>query len=326
MKIALVICYMGPLPRYFDLFLASCEWNPDVDFLIVSDRPLPRPVMPNIRWVQMTLGELNEHLAARLGFEVHVEKAYKLCDFKPTYGHTLADWLEGYDFWGHIDADVLFGDIRSVLTDELLGRYDVLSLRGAPWISGAFTLFRNEERVNLLFKEAPAHESMLQNPVTQSFTETCGQWDGALVPIAERVQRGERVSMTDVVFNLAEADRLAFCNEDHLREYDPRSKPFFLRWEAGALYDERRGDKIILYHLLFAKKDPFFYVPVWERLPERFFITNEGVTEVRPAASLARLGFQGRRLLAGLPGFAKASRKRARGYVKRRLGGLLASG
>lgn len=326
MKIALVICYMGSLPRYFGLFLASCERNPGVDFLIVSDRPPPRPLGSNVTWIRMTLSELNSHLAAKLGFDLHVEKAYKLCDFKPTYGHTLGDWLEGYDFWGHIDADVIFGDIRAVVSDDLLGRYDVMSLRGAPWISGAFTLFRNEERVNLLFKEAPMYKALLQNPVTQSFTETCGQWDGALVSVDERVQRGERVSMTDIIFNMAEVGELALYNEDHLREYDPRSKRFCMRWESGTLYDELRGDEVVLYHLLFAKKTPFFYVPPWERLPERFSITNEGIADVEQASAVAGLRFQGRRLLSGLPAFVKVSRQRATRYVKRRLSGLLARG
>ena len=54
-------------------------------------------------------------------------------------------------FYGWCDTDLLFGDIRSVYTDEILARYDVLSTH-ADRISGHFALFRNTRRNRTMYR------------------------------------------------------------------------------------------------------------------------------------------------------------------------------
>ena len=36
-KVCVIGVYFGKLPEYFNLWLKSCEYNKDIDFLIVSD-------------------------------------------------------------------------------------------------------------------------------------------------------------------------------------------------------------------------------------------------------------------------------------------------
>ena len=44
-----------------------------------------------------------------------VNSPYKLCDYKPVYGLIFDEDLQDYDFWGHCDVDLIFGDIRKFI-------------------------------------------------------------------------------------------------------------------------------------------------------------------------------------------------------------------
>ena len=61
------------------------------------------------------------------------------------YGYIFKQFIEGYDFWGFGDVDLVYGDIRSFLTDDVLQRYDIIS----GW--GHFTLYRNNRLCNEFF-------------------------------------------------------------------------------------------------------------------------------------------------------------------------------
>ena len=53
-----------------------------------------------------------------LGFDTALDafstRALKT-DLRPAYGVLFEEYLDGYDFWGHCDLDVLFGRIRDHL-------------------------------------------------------------------------------------------------------------------------------------------------------------------------------------------------------------------
>src|SRR4051812_20515840 len=117
MKIAIAICYMGKMPWYFRYFAHSCRYNPTVDFYIITDNTITGDIPGNVKPVYMSLDEINKLSAQKLGFEVNINSGYKLCDFKPAYGFIFNDLLKDYDFWGHGDIDVIFGNIRSFITD-----------------------------------------------------------------------------------------------------------------------------------------------------------------------------------------------------------------
>ena len=49
-----------------------------------------------------------------------------------------------YDFWGYCDIDLIFGNIRKFITDDILDKYDKILSRGH------FTLFRNKDSINTI--------------------------------------------------------------------------------------------------------------------------------------------------------------------------------
>lgn len=124
-SILFILPYFGKLPNIIPFWLESCRLNSSIDFLIVTDQDLVSP-SSNIIVKHMELGEVKRRVEEYLGFSVFLEKAYKLCDFRPLYPYIFKEYVSEYDFWGYCDCDMVFGNIRYFLTDELLDRYDYL--------------------------------------------------------------------------------------------------------------------------------------------------------------------------------------------------------
>jgi len=101
---------------------------------------------------------------------INVKQPYKLCDFKPTYGIVFSDYLIDFDFWGYCDLDIIFGQIRSFVTEEELCKYEVFSFR-KQYPSGFFMLFKNTERINNLFRKSKDHKMILCSEEHYCFDE-----------------------------------------------------------------------------------------------------------------------------------------------------------
>ena len=71
-----------------------------------------------------------------------MEKLVALC--KP-YGYVFQDYIEGYDFWGYCDVDLLFGKLKTFLPFEKIRAYDKIGHLGH------MTLYRNTGEINCLF-------------------------------------------------------------------------------------------------------------------------------------------------------------------------------
>lgn len=139
-SVCIAAVYFGELPAYFNLFLASCAANPSIDFLIFTDQPAPS-LPQNVKFVSSSLEGFASRAGEKLGLRVCLDRPYKLCDFKPVYGNILEDYFSGYDYWGHCDIDLIFGDLRACFNRKRLWDYDkFLSL-------GHLSLYRNTAEV-----------------------------------------------------------------------------------------------------------------------------------------------------------------------------------
>ncbi|MEM1001601.1 MAG: DUF6625 family protein, partial [Bacteroidota bacterium] len=162
-KITLINVFMGVFPWYFDYFLKSCSYNPTVDFLIFNDSDYKGSLPDNVKITTLSLSDFNQLASERLNMNISVKSAYKLCDFKPAYGVIFSEFVNGYDFWGICDIDVIFGRIREFMTDALLSEYEVISVRH-DFPTGYFMLFKNEERVNYLFTKSKDYRKVFHSP------------------------------------------------------------------------------------------------------------------------------------------------------------------
>lgn len=150
-SIALVIPFFGRLPEFFPVWRETALRNPTVDFLFFTDIADFEPEA-NIKAVRVSFPEFREKLQACFDFPIVLPFPYKLCDYKPVYGLALKEYLAGYDFWGNCDIDLVFGDIRRFLTDDILERYPKVLEHGH------FTLYRNDPDTNTAFMRGPGYK------------------------------------------------------------------------------------------------------------------------------------------------------------------------
>lgn len=183
-KIALFLSYFGKFPNYFSLWLYSAGMNETIDFYILTDNEDIYEHGENVHFITCSLGKIQERLSRTMGYEVPLDSPYKLCDYRPAIGLLFADMLKDYHFWGYCDCDVVWGNLRSFITDEILSTYDKV------FEMGHLTIFRNEERINKLFLDWKA-------PIIRSFYETSHLRDhvafdeiGGLIPL-NRIQARE---------------------------------------------------------------------------------------------------------------------------------------
>ena len=107
---------------------------------------------------------------------VNIENPYKLCDYKPAYGFLFPEIINDYDFWGQSDIDIICGDIRGFITDEMLNTFEYISLRH-DYTTGVFALFRNNEKMNTFFMRSKDYKLVFTNPQHYSFGECNFAWD-----------------------------------------------------------------------------------------------------------------------------------------------------
>lgn len=143
-KIAIVSAYFGPLPNYVKYWMQSAALNSDIDFYIVNDRaPIEHP--DNVHFIRMNLDEFSVLASKKIGLQIHLEEAYKCCDFKCAFGLIFEDYLREYDFWAHCDLDLVWGDLRKFLNNDVLSRYDKI------YPLGHLALYRNNEMMKRAF-------------------------------------------------------------------------------------------------------------------------------------------------------------------------------
>lgn len=141
-SIVLIFPYFGTLPVQYGMWRASVLQNPTVDFMFFTDADV-EPAK-NIIVHKMQFSDFQRIVQKAFDFPVVLDRPYKLCEYKQAYGYILKDYIKGYDFWGYGDLDLVYGDIRHFLTDDVLTRQFLLG-----W--GHLTLLRNDEDATTYF-------------------------------------------------------------------------------------------------------------------------------------------------------------------------------
>lgn len=171
-RILVAAAYFGCLPDTFPLWLTSCRFNPDIDWLVVTDAPTEvYDFPPNVHVHAMTMAAFAERLSEFAGVLTTFNTPYKACDYRPLYS-CLTDMVPGrWDFWGHCDLDMLFGDVRRFLTPEILAANDKI------FGVGHFTLYRNDDDTNQYYRRPHPdldYRAILADPVHRAFDEHVG--------------------------------------------------------------------------------------------------------------------------------------------------------
>jgi hypothetical protein len=241
-----------------------------------------------VRIVNSTLEQFNLWASERLGLPISIHEPYKLCDLKPAYGVIFADYLSGYDFWGNADIDVIYGNIRSFLTEELLSKYDVISSR-KEYLAGHLTLYRNCPEINRLYERSADYPKVFLDEEHFSFCECSRMWrhlhDGGSIfdeyvhisKLRLKKRKPPVESMTHIVKRMEQEGNLRAHFETIIKDRpELQDRNWKLVWENGFLSNALTGEKTLYFHMIGLKGRSDFKIPNWEEIPERFFITRCG--------------------------------------------------
>lgn len=242
MKVALVIPYFGKFPVWFDLYLYSCSRNPQVDFLFFTDCVLPERRYRNTMFYTTDFRSYCKRVSESLEIDFQPKDPYKLCDLKPFYGLVHKEELEGYDFWGFGDIDLIYGDLGIIVNENNLEKYDVITAL-SDRVAGHFTIVKKESKYTDLCKNIPNFKERLESQSNYVVDEV--DWCKKVYPQLKNVGRVFRHIIEPL--NLVTREKWfnqcgrIFCNRMTKRKFwDYRTTPKpeqCERWE----YDINRG-------------------------------------------------------------------------------------
>ena len=164
-SIAIVVTFFGQPPLWLPAFLLSCRQNPDVHWFIYTDFDIACTFPGNVVIRPTQLREFNLRSSEAIGTTIDVQPSYlrKLSDLKPAYGLIFAEDLRPFDFWAYSELDIVWGEIRYFMTDQLLHAHDIVSSRHYK-LSGHFTLLRNDAVMNRTFELIPDAVRLMADP------------------------------------------------------------------------------------------------------------------------------------------------------------------
>lgn len=98
--------------------------------MIFTDNEFKYACPENVHVIKTTLDEIRKIANEKFGFKIVLESAYKLCDYKPAYGFLFEKYIKDFDYWGHCDCDLIFGNLEKNVTPLLNEDYDKLFAAG----------------------------------------------------------------------------------------------------------------------------------------------------------------------------------------------------
>ena len=272
-SIALLTCWYGDYPWYFPYFIKSCIYNPTVDFIIVTGNTQKIPNKPsNVIIIHKTLDEFKAEASKKLGFNLNFDKAYKFCDFKPAYGFLFQDIFEKYDFWGHGDIDMVYGDIRAFITPDILNKYDLINSH-KDFITGTFCLYRNNDLMRTLFMESPDYQNVFSASEYLGFDECDFLFEELEKPYVTVFDFPNHTSMTHVVRIAQAGGRI----KPLFDSYFYRTMQNKIRWDNGhIIYSNKK--ECLFYDMIKYKvecEDKTVTYPI----PDVFYFNKKGINK-----------------------------------------------
>ncbi len=264
-RIVVLIPYFGAWPRWFDLYLETIRHNPQVDWIFFTDIAPPALDLPNLSFQPLSLTELNVLAQERLGVPVDIASPFKVCDFRPAFGHLFEEYLAGYDFWGWGDIDVLYGNLSSFLADDVLADTDAFSCRDG-FLAGEFSLLRNTPMMKSLYRESKDYRRVFASAKNFNFSEFNFFTDRPAESITHVLRRAENEG------------RLRTHLHTYIRtDRKLKGRPFELYWKEGQLRDLNSWEPLLLYHFIDNKKRSDYSFEASPEAPNGWILSQNGV-------------------------------------------------
>lgn len=171
-RIAQIIPYFGKWPEWIDLYFYSCAKNPMIDFIFFTDCPRPeKEYGKNLLFHNIKFDEYKQMVSKRLNVDFSKAGYYKLTDLKPFLGYIHEDIFVDYDWWGFGDLDLVYGNLETLLTEDNLKNYNLITTHDYH-IAGHFTVMRNNAYYREICFKIPDWRSRLSEEKHYGFDES----------------------------------------------------------------------------------------------------------------------------------------------------------
>lgn len=258
-SLAFIIPYFGKMREDLNIWLQSVRYNPTIDWIILTDDRTQYDYPPNVRIVYTSFLQVKRLIQDTYDFAVELNDPYKLVDFKSAYGEIFKKELASYDFWGHCDMDLMWGDIRKFITDEILDTYDKIGFQGHS------TIYRNTPINNVRYRTYVENKDYYKNVFTSSKT-----WNFDEKAINAIYNYLEIPFYSETNFSTLAQYRHNFVARYWPKDKSYRNKRVVYLWENGKLYNVSAYKGELYY-------DEIMYVH-WQK---RKMVLNCQGTEIR---------------------------------------------
>lgn len=280
-NIALLIPYFGSFPDYFPFYLHSLQYNPELHVYILSDSYYAGELPSNCTIIEYSLDKFKLAVKEKLAISCEFNEPIKMCDYRPAYGLLFQEYISGYEYWAFGDLDVIYGDIINMLPDNW-DSYDVISMLD-KWVSGSLFILRNDKRINEIFKKSSAWENVYSSSVHYAFDECNHLYD--------RIKLGEDILKIDENQSfsyLLKTEMLKGGIKAWFKYSIIKERIYFddyVLFNRGTV-SQKDGNKVAYFHMINQKRDPAFKIPLWDNIPEKYYIDRYGIATERQHKSI----------------------------------------
>ena len=292
MRILVIIPYFGSWPEWMAYYLQSCAYNPSIHWLLYSDCGEPAYLPDNVRYEYADLSGFNRLASSKLKLEIDCYHPYKICDLRPAFGQIFSDFLQGYDFWGYADLDIVFGNITSFITGDLLAENDVISVR-KDYFSGHFALYKNTPATNMLYARSDKYKHIFLDASHHYAYDERSNFTGRKLPGTGKPSGGKWLSdlfftltsriryrldpairgteypdMTTILQKTEASGEIKWHHEDLVRSdlwyMKQKIRNWEIVWKNGILSENINGKELLHFHFLNSKRNRRFRIETWQ--------------------------------------------------------------
>jgi hypothetical protein len=284
-KISIIIPFFSKtIPPYVRLYLKSVELNPVVEVLFFTNLDFDHLNPPtNMKIFKMELSDINSLIKTKLDLEVELKDAYKLCDYKPTYGLLFEDYIQHSHYWAFGDIDLIYGNLENYppITNNV---FDIISFR-KDWISGSLTYFRNNDFNKYLFKKSKDWETILKDTNQHYAFDEISSCTNGEDGYALLIQGKTFEELNTEVESFTEVVKKETSISTHFETLakESISKSMLLSYKDRSIFiytsgnpDFQKGREFPYYHFITEKKNGKFEYPKWKEIPDKFYISQYG--------------------------------------------------
>ena len=118
-RITILTTYFGKFNNYFDLWKNAVAYNNTIDFKLITDNDV-NDVPSNMEVIKMGFVEIEKKISSFFDFPVVIGNGYKMSEYQPIFALIFPELVEGAEFWGYCEMDLILGNLRHFFTDEIL--------------------------------------------------------------------------------------------------------------------------------------------------------------------------------------------------------------